>query len=100
MVYVKREGAFFGNGEDFTLGDIKAHLTFIGPRRKHFQILLQYFMIILTDRTIKQTIVSKESDGRVDIVVCINKKKKKNRNGVGPRTEPSGTPDVTLIGEE
>ena len=69
---MKREGAFFGNGEDFTLRDIEAHLPFICPRSKHFQILLQYFMISLTpDGAVKQRIVSEESDGRVDIVVYI-----------------------------
>ena len=69
---LKETGPFFDNREDFTLGDIEAHLPFICPRSKHLHILCQYFMIILTpDRMVKQRIVSKESDGRVEIVVYI-----------------------------
>ena len=71
-------GSFFGNGEDLTLGDVAAHLPFICPRSKHFQVLLQYFMIFLnSNRTVKQRIINKESDGRVRIAVyTINIKEK------------------------
>ena len=72
MVFVKQEVAFLWNGTNFTLRDIEAHLPFICPRSRHFQVSLQYFMIYLTPkRTVKQIIFYKESDGSVNIDVYI-----------------------------
>ena len=72
MVIEKTRGGFFGNGEDYTLGDIEAHLPFICQKSKHFKVLLQYVTIFLTqDRTVRQRIISIESNGRVHFVVYI-----------------------------
>ena len=62
----------FGNEEDLTLKIVEARLPFICPRNRPFQVLLQYFMIFLApNRTVKQIIVSKVSDGRDYIVFYI-----------------------------
>ena len=55
MVYVKQEWGCFGKEDNLTPENVEPHSTFICPRGKNFQVLLQYFMIFLTsDRIIKQ----------------------------------------------